>query len=65
MKFLFLNLIFLAVNGPFRCFRSIQLGLYEITRLSIFLILNRIFLADKSVNNESRGFPTGDFMKSI
>ena len=30
-----------------------------------FLILNRIFLAEKSVNNEILGFQPGTFMKSI
>jgi hypothetical protein len=34
------------------------------TRFSNFLILNRIFLAEKSVNNEIQGFPTGTFMNN-
>ena len=57
--FLFLNLIFLAEKCPFGCFPGFQWGLYEKYKNSIFLILNGIFLADKSVNNEILGSQPG------
>lgn len=48
--FLFLNLIFLAEKCPFQCFPGFQPGTFmNNTRI---LILNGIFLAEKSVNNE-------------
>ena len=38
---------------------------YKNTRLSIFLILNRIFLAEKCLLQWNPRFPNGDFMKSM